>query len=59
MDFITIDVVGVPYLQCGDKVSVQRSFDGEMENFYIVSNRWRVEDDFTQTLELQKRVIVN
>jgi hypothetical protein len=59
MDFITIDVVGVPYLQCGDKISVQRSFDGEMENFYIVSNRWKVDDDFTQSLELQKRVIVN
>jgi len=59
MDFITIDVVGVPYLQCGDKVRVQRSFDGEMENFYIVSNRWKVDDDFTQSLELQKRVIVN
>lgn len=57
-DFITIDVIGVPYLQIGDKVSVQRSFDGTFEDFYVVKNRWRFEEDFVQTLDLEKKVIV-
>lgn len=57
-DFITIEVVGVPYLQIGDKVTVQRSFDGTFEDFYVVKNRWRFEEDFVQTLDLEKKVIV-
>ena len=57
-DFIRIDVVGVPYLQLGDIVSVQRSFDGEYENFHIIKNSWSFRDDFMQTLELEKKVII-
>jgi len=59
LDFIRIEAIGVPFLRVGDKVTVQRSFDGTQEDFYIVSNRWRQDDDFIQTLELQKRVIIN
>jgi hypothetical protein len=57
-DFITIEVVGVPYLQIGDKVRVQRSFDGTMEDMYIVRNKWQFKEDFVQTLDLEKKVIV-
>ena len=57
-DFVTIDAVGVPYLQIGDKVRVQRSFDGTFENFYIVKNKWTFSEDFVQTLDLEKKVIV-
>jgi hypothetical protein len=57
-DFIKIDAVGVPYLQLGDIVSVQRSFAGEYENFHIVRNSWSFQGDFIQTLELEKKVIV-
>jgi hypothetical protein len=59
LDFIRIEAVGVPFLEPGDKVNVERSFDGTKEDFYIVSNRWRQDDDFIQTLELQKKVIIN
>ena len=58
-DFITIEVIGVPYLKVGDRVTVQRSFGGEYETFHVVSNRWRMEDDFTQTLELEKKAMVS
>ena len=57
-DFITIEVIGVPYLKVGDRVTVQRSFGGETETFHVVSNRWRMEDDFTQTLELEKKATI-
>ena len=57
-DFIKIDVVGVPYLQLGDIVSVQRSFAGDYENFHIVRNSWSFQGDFMQTLELEKKVII-
>ena len=56
-DFITIDVVGVPYLQLGDMVSVQCSYAGEYKNFCIVKNSWSFKDDFIQTLDLEKKVI--
>jgi hypothetical protein len=58
-DFITIEVVGVPYLVVGDRVNVQRSFGGETEDFHVISNRWRMEDDFTQTLELEKKSTIS
>ncbi len=57
-DFIKIDAVGVPYLQLGDMVKVQRSFDGTYEKFIIIENSWSFQDDFTQTLTLEKKVIV-
>ena len=59
LDFIKIETVGVPFLEVGDKVTVQKSFDGTTEDFYIISNRWRQDDDFIQTLELQKKVTIN
>lgn len=57
-DFIKIEAIGVPYLQLGDKVRVQRSFNGDYENFHIVKNAWSFSEDFTQTLELEKKVII-
>lgn len=57
-DFLTIDVVGVPYLQIGDKINVQRSFDGTFQDFYIVRNKWSFKEDFMQTLDIEKKVIV-
>jgi hypothetical protein len=43
----------------GDRVNVQRSFGGEREDFHVISNRWRMEDDFTQTLELEKKSTIS
>jgi hypothetical protein len=58
LDFASIEVIGVPYLKCGDIVSVQRSFDGTMDNFYVIRNRWQLDGDFTQKLDLIKKVII-
>jgi photosystem II stability/assembly factor-like uncharacterized protein len=57
-DFIKIEAVGVPYLQLGDRISVQRSFNGDYEDFHIVKNSWSLSDDFMQSLELEKKVII-
>ena len=56
-DFISITAIGVPYLQLGDIVRVQRSYNGEYENFHIVKNNWSFTDDFIQKLELEKKII--
>lgn len=58
-DFVRIEAIGVPYLKVGDKVNVERSFDGVKEDFYVVANRWQQHGDFVQNLELQKKVIYN
>lgn len=56
IDTISIEVIGAPFLRVGDIVSVQRSFDGTYQNFQIIKARWRMDGDFMQNLELQKKL---
>lgn len=56
LDTISLECLGAPFLRAGDIVSVQRSFDGTTENFQIIKNRWKLDGEFFQNLELQKKV---
>lgn len=58
-NFITMDVVGVPYLQLGDIVGVEGGFDRVSKNYSIVKNRWQLTDDFIQSLELERKIVIN
>lgn len=55
-NFLEIEVVGVPYLQVGDVVSVEESFDGIFGNYTIVKNSWQLDGDFVQKLTLEKKI---
>lgn len=48
------EVVGVPYLQIGDTVTIQKKRTGETDNLKIYRNRWQLlnDGDFIQNLEL-------
>lgn len=53
-DLIQIECIGVPYLQLGDLVRVQNSFEGTYDNYFISKNRWRMDGEFVQNLDLIK-----
>lgn len=55
-DFVQMQVMGVPYLQVGDKVRLQNYYDGTTKELTIVRNRWQMIDDFVQNLELENRI---
>jgi len=55
-------MIGKPYLQVGDIIQVQDSYldslgSGTYQNLIIKNNRWQVTDEFTQTIEFEKREV--
>jgi hypothetical protein len=57
-NFIRAEVIGAPHLQAGDIVTVQEGFDGQTDNYTIVKDRWQLDGDFIQNLELEKKIIL-
>jgi hypothetical protein len=57
-NFVRAEVIGAPHLQAGDIVTMQEGFDGQMDSYTIVKDRWQLQGDFIQNLKLEKKVIL-
>lgn len=53
---VKIENVGIPYLEVGDKITVEDNYDGRFTDYTIIGHRWQLlgNDDFIQNLDLQK-----
>lgn len=60
-DRVLMTVIGVPYLQIGDRVTVQTDYNGTLKDLYVVRNRWELQEDndFLQHLELQGKPVAS
>lgn len=53
-----ISVLGVPYLQLGDIVTVPEGYSGQYQNLFIKRKRWEIADgDYIEHLELEQKTI--
>lgn len=60
-DNILMHVVGVPYLQVGDIVTVPEGFDDKTRTLFIKKKRWQIspEGDYIEYIDLLKKTIAN